>query len=568
MPTRNPIYDRPWRRAGVVRYAAARVRAILRPPVRVSAAPPDLVVDRDVSVRMRDGVVLRVNVYRPPGSGPFPVILAAHPYGKDRLPKRRWWGWGINPQFRILRQPGQVEISSETSWEAPDPVWWLAHGYAVVNADIRGAGTSDGAGALMSDQEAEDVYDLIEWAGAAPWSSGSVGMAGVSYLAMAQFKAAALGPPSLKAICPWEGFTDAYRDMFNPGGVAEKGFSRVWQTGTKHVMRVTEDIGAQRRVHPLRDQWWQSLVPDLGRIEVPMLVCASFSDNNLHGRGSFRAFEKVGAEDKFAYTHRGGKWTTFYSPEARQAQLAFFDLYLKHLDVPKPPRVRLEVRERGDVIAETRAERQWPLENTDWRDLYLADDGVLDHEPPAAEGSVSFHTRRRAAAFTLPMVGDLELTGPMSLALWVSVEGADDVALFAGVEKWVGNKWVSFEGSYGYGRDRITTGWQRVSLRELDVEQSTPYEPVHTFAHSQPLSPGEVVPVELALGPSATAFRHGDRIRLVIAGRQLAPRNPLYGSFPALYAPSPPARCTLHWGADRPARLRVPVIGSGDNAPA
>lgn len=152
MPTRNPIYDRPWRRAGVVRYAAARVRAILRPPVTVSAAPPDLVVDRDVSVRMRDGMVLRVNVYRPPGSGPFPVILAAHPYGKDRLPKRRWWGWGINPQFRILRQPGQVEISSETSWEAPDPVWWLAHGYAVVNADIRGAGTSDGAGALMSDQ--------------------------------------------------------------------------------------------------------------------------------------------------------------------------------------------------------------------------------------------------------------------------------------------------------------------------------------------------------------------------------------------------------------------------------
>lgn len=205
-------------------------------------------------------------------------------------------------------------------------------------------------------------------------------MAGVSYLAMAQFKAAALRPPSLKAICPWEGFTDAYRDMFNPGGVAEKGFSRVWQTGTKHVMRVTEDIGAQRRVHPLRDQWWQSLVPDLGRIEVPMLVCASFSDNNLHGRGSFRAFEKVGAEDKFAYTHRGGKWTTFYSPEARQAQLAFFDRYLKHLDVPKPPRVRLEVRERGDVIAETRAERQWPLVNTYWRDLYLADDGVLDHE--------------------------------------------------------------------------------------------------------------------------------------------------------------------------------------------
>lgn len=119
MPTRNPIYDRPWRRAGVVRYAAARVRAILRPPVTVSAAPPDLVVDRDVSVRMRDGVVLRVNVYRPSGSGPFPVILAAHPYGKDRLPKRRWWGWGINPQFRILRQPARWRSRARPAGRRP-----------------------------------------------------------------------------------------------------------------------------------------------------------------------------------------------------------------------------------------------------------------------------------------------------------------------------------------------------------------------------------------------------------------------------------------------------------------
>ncbi|BBX99311.1 hydrolase [Mycobacterium lacus] len=560
MSTQYPIYDRPWRRPGAIRYAATRLRGILRPPVRVSAAPPDLVVDREVAVRMRDGVVLRVNIYWPLGAGPFPVVLSAHPYGKDWLPKRRWRRWHANPLFRVMRQPGPVELSSETSWEAPDPVWWVAQGYAVVNADLRGAGTSEGAGALLSDQEGQDVYDLVEWAGAQPWSTGSVGMLGVSYLAISQFKAAALRPPSLKAICPWEGFTDAYRDLFTPGGIVENGFSRIWQTGVKRRMRVTEDIGAQRRAHPLRDQWWQSLVPDLARIEVPMLICASFSDNNLHSRGSFRAFEKISATDKFVYTHRGGKWATFYSEDARRAQLAFFDRYLKHRDAPKLPRVRLEVRERRDVIVEVRAEQEWPLKRTNWRDLYLADNGVLGTAPPTVDGSVTFHTRRRAAAFTFAVAGDLELTGPMSLALWVSVDGADDVGLFVGVEKWVGQQWVSFEGSHGFGRDRVTTGWQRASLREIDAERSTAYEPVHTFRRPQPLSPGEIVPVEVALGPSATAFHAGDHIRLLVAGRSLAPRNPLYGTFPASYVPSPPARCTLHWGADRPARLRVPVI--------
>lgn len=560
MTTQCPVYDRPWRRPGSAKYAAARLRGILRPPVRVVAAPVDLVQDHDVCVAMRDGVVLRVNVFRPPGQGPFPVLVSAHPYGKDRLPKRRRRRWSVNPQFRVLRQTGSFEISDQTSWEAPDPVWWSAQGYVLVNADLRGAGSSDGAGALCSDQEAQDVFDLVEWAGAQPWSNGSVGMLGVSYLAMSQYKAAALAPPSLKAICPWEGLTDAYRDLFTPGGVVENGFSRIWTTAVNHVMRTTEDIGEQRRKHPLRDQWWQSLVPDLGKIEVPMLVCASFSDNNLHSRGSFRAFEQVGATDRFAYTHRGGKWATFYSDGARAAQLAFFERYLKHLDVPKPPPVRLEVRERADVVAQVRVEQEWPLARTQWRDLYLCEGGLLDARPPTVDGAVTFHTRRRAAAFTFVVERDLELTGPMSLALWVSVDGADDVTLFAGVEKWAGRQWIPFEGSYGFGRDRVATGWQRASLREVDAEQSTDGEPVHTFSRRQPLSPGEIVPVDVALGPSATVFRPGDRIRLLVAGRQLAPRNPLFGSFPAHYVPGPPARCSLHWGVQRPARLRVPVI--------
>jgi predicted acyl esterase len=560
MPELTPALDRPWRRPGAARYARARLGLILRPPVTVSAVPPGLPEDRDVAVAARDGVVLRVNLYRPQGDGPFPVLLSAHPYGKDNLPKQARRGWRCSPQYRIMRQPAPVAFSAQTGWEAPDPAWWTQHGYAVINADLRGAGTSGGQGTLFSDQEGEDVYDLIEWAGAQPWSTGNVGMLGVSYLAISQYKAAALHPPSLRAICPWEGFTDAYRDLFTPGGMTEKGFSRLWQVGLRRTTRSTENFGRQRKLHPLRDQWWQSFVPDLGKIEVPMLVCASFSDGNLHSRGSFRAFQQVSSADKFVYTHRGGKWATFYSDPARQAQLGFFDRYLKGHDIPKPPPVRLEVRERGNLIAEVRAEQEWPLARTTWRDLHLGPGGTLRESASPAAGSVTFATRANAAAFTLPVTADLEITGPMRLSLWVSVQGADDTDLFIGAEKWAGSRYVPFEGSYGFGRDRIATGWQRASLRELDTASSTLSEPVHTFRNSQPLTPGQIVPLEIALGPSSTLFRPGDSLRLLIAGRSLAPRNPLTSTFPAAYAPAPRARCTLHWGPGMPARLRIPAI--------
>jgi hypothetical protein len=220
----------------------------------------------------------------------------------------------------MLRQTGRVRFSSLAGWEAPDPAWWAAQGYAVVNCDLRGAGTSGGQASLLSDQEGEDVHDVIEWAAGQPWSSGAVGLLGVSYLAISQWKAAALRPPRLKAICPWEGFTDAYRDWAWPGGIRETGFSRLWSLALRKV-RQADSLAAQQRRHPLRDQWWQSLVPDLEKITVPALICGSFSDNNLHGRGSFRGFERISSTEKFLYTHRGGKWATFYSPEARPRSL-------------------------------------------------------------------------------------------------------------------------------------------------------------------------------------------------------------------------------------------------------
>ncbi|WP_156690213.1 CocE/NonD family hydrolase [Mycobacterium sp. Marseille-P9652] len=554
---RDPGLDVPWRRPGALRYALGRLRGIAKPPVTVTAPSAGLTTDRDVGVPTRDGTTLRINVFRDAVGAPRPVVLSVHPYGKDNLPRRRGKRWTFSVQYRILRQPHQVTFSALTGWEAPDPAWWVPRGFTVVNADSRGCGHSDGTGKLMSRQEAEDTYDLVQWIAAQPWCDGRVVMTGVSYLAISQYAVAALQPPALRAICPWEGFTDPYRDLLFPGGVRERGFARFWSRGVRRTTRQSYEIERMQDEHPLRDDFWRALVPDLSAITVPMLVCGSFSDNNLHTRGSFRAFAQAAGPARL-YTHRAGKWAVFYSDAALAEQLAFFRAALD--GAPASRSVRLEVREDRDTVTAVREEAEWPLARTRWRPLYLAGGGTLSPDRPGAPGNVSFENRSRAAAFSWQIPEDIELTGPMAARLWVSLEGCDDANLFVGVEKWRDGRFVAFEGSYGYGRDRVTTGWQRVALRALDPELSRPWEPVPACTVARPVSPGEVVAVDVALGPSATLFRAGEQLRLIVGGRWLCSRNPLAGQFPAAYAPSPRGRITLHWGPDHDAHLLVPEV--------
>ncbi|HEX4587861.1 MAG TPA: CocE/NonD family hydrolase [Mycobacterium sp.] len=556
----TPAFDRPWRRPGSVGYALGRIRGIVRPQVTVTEAPARFRIQRDAEIITRDGTILRANVFRPSDEGPHPVILCAHPYGKDNLPRKRGRRWTYSIQYYMLRQPDPITFSALTGWEAPDPVWWVAKGFTVVNADLRGCGRSEGVARLLSDQESEDVHDIVQWSASQPWCDGRVVMLGVSYLAISQYGAASQRPQALRGICPWEGFSDAYRDFAFPGGIRENGFMRVWSALLRRSIRQSYDLQEMQVEHPLRDEFWDSLVPDLSAIEVPMLVCGSFSDQALHSRGSMRAFVNAGSSRARLYTHRGGKWSTFYSEPARAEQLAFFRTVLDGKDEQPSRSVRLEVREDRTTIVAVREEAEWPLARTTWTPLYLAGAGVLATVPPSASGSVAFKTHSRAAVFSWTVPEDTELTGPMAVRLWVEADGTDDLNLFVGVEKWRNGRFVPFEGGFGYGRDRVATGWQRVSLRRLDPDQSTPWEPVPLCVERQPLPPGEVVAVDVALGPSATLFRAGEQVRLVVAGRWLAPRNPLTGHFPLAYPDAPRGRAILHWGPGRGANVLVPVI--------
>ena len=556
-----PTLDRPWRRPGALRYALDRVRGVAKPPVTVTDPPADIVIDRDVGVPTRDGTVLRINVFRKDDRA-RPVVLSIHPYGKDALPTRRGKRWTYSLQYRVIRQPQPVTFSALTGWEAPDPAWWVPHGFTVVNADSRGCGHSEGTGKLLSRQEAEDTYDLVQWIADQPWCDGNVVMLGVSYLAISQYAVAALQPPALRAICPWEGWTDVYRDLTFPGGVRESGFIRIWSRSLRRSTRQAYTLERMQDNHTLRDEFWRSLAPALSAINVPMLVCGSFSDNNLHSRGSIRAFTHAGSSHARLYTHRGGKWATFYSEAALAEQLQFFRDVLG--GAPASRSVRLEVREDRETVAAVREETEWPLTRTRWRALYLGGHlggaGVLAAEQPQMPGSITFETHSHAAAFSWTVPADIELTGPMVARLWVELHGCDDANLFVGVEKWRGGRFVGFEGSYGYGRDRVTTGWQRLALRALDPELSQPWEPVSACDRPQPVPAGEVVAVDVALGPSATLFRAGEQLRLVVGGRWLWPRNPLTGQFPAAYPHPPRSRVTLHWAPHYDAHLLIPEI--------
>ncbi|PVE76209.1 hydrolase [Microbacterium testaceum] len=554
----TPI-DRPWKRPGRAAYARARFVAFRKPPITVYPMPDDVVKDEDVAVRMRDGVTLRLNLYRPAkAEGLLPVLLCAHPYRKDALPKLKRGHWSVNPQFRIMNQSEPLRISDQTSWEAPDPVWWAQHGYAVANLDTRGGGRSEGRGDLLSDQEADDIAQVIGWLASQPWSNGRIGMLGVSYLALSQYKVAALNPPALKAISPWEGFTDAYRDFFTAGGVVENGFARVWLAITKRAARLVSDMSVDRRQHPLRDAWWQELTPDLAKITVPILVCASFSDANLHSVGSMRAFQRVSSPERHVYTHRGPKWATFYGAEALRHQVDFFDKHLRQLDATTLPSMRLEVRDRRDHVVEVRDESQWPLARTQWTRLFLGVDGAMGVAPDAA-GEISFDLKREASAFEYRFDTDTELSGPMNLRLTVTTHGATDPRLFVGVEKWADGAPVPFEGSYGFGRDHVAQGRLRLALRQLDPT-SAPHRPEHRFDAELPVRDGEPMDVQIPLSSSATLFRAGESIRLLIGGRYLQPRNPLFGHFPTHYEPSKSGRATLTWSHEDPAFLEIPIV--------
>ena len=122
-----------------------------------------------------------------PNAAKSPAIVAWSPYGKaGRL------GTQVLDDFPFRVGVPLRELSEFQKWEGPDPAYWVPHGYAVVNADPRGVGKSEGDIYCMGSQEGRDGADVVDWLGSQTWCNGNVGLSGNSWLAATQVRKATL----------------------------------------------------------------------------------------------------------------------------------------------------------------------------------------------------------------------------------------------------------------------------------------------------------------------------------------------------------------------------------------
>lgn len=504
-------------------------------------------VDRDVPVRLRDGAVIYTDVYRPDNDEKVPAIIAWSPYGK----RIGYVGGNLVPGVPI------GTYSEGTKTEGPDPEYWVPRGYAIINPDARGAGNSEGTLQWWNHQEGRDAADLIEWVGMSQWCTGRVGMSGSSWLGISQWFAAAERPEHLACIAPWEGMTDVYRHLAVRGGIREVGFTG-FLGHTFTGPGLAEDPLVMSEARPTFDAYWQDKVADLGNIEVPTYVTAGWS--HFHLAGSMEAFRKIGTDQKWLRAHRDFEWPDFYAPENLRDLELFFERYLKNRrnGWEMTPRVRIDVMDRGDRDAATgRAEKDFPLPDTEYRALYLdAANRSLRSERPAASSEVTYEAAEGSAAFDIRFTEDTEITGYLKLRLWVEARGNNDLDLFAVVQK------ADDTGAY------VPTlvmeqphpgspGMLRVSHRQLDEAASTPWEPVHTHAGGEYLEPGQIVPVDISVWPTSRLWHAGETLRVVISGHYVREA----GWFePFAWDLRNTGEHVIHTGGEYDSHLLVPVI--------
>ncbi len=527
-----------------------------------------LVLERDISAEMSDGTCLSANLFRPEAEGRYPVILYLAPAIKDRFPPFE--------DYERIPNTGVIRVSEFAAFEAPDPVYWVPHGYVVLAANCRATGGSGGDRfAHFSAQIGRDFHDLVEWAAAQPWCDGNVGANGVSYLAITQWLGAAEKPFHLKAIIPWEGLSDPYREWAFHAGLPDTGFYRIYMSrsadpkfGIVNEGAEAEDMVAEQAAHPLLDEFWRAKHPDLSNIDVPAYICASWSTQGLHNRGGFEGYKQIASADKWLEVHGRMEWESYYSRECLERQRRFFGHYLKGEDTgfTDTPRVRFEVRERF-YEGRTRFAGDFPIPGTEYRAFYLdAAAGALLGQPVADEAQLRYSAVKSdaeadGAVFAFTFDAPTELVGNMKLKLWVSADGADDMDLEVGVKKFdrLGNE--VFMADYNHMETgQVASGWLRVSHRELDEARSTPQQPWLKHKNMQKLAAGEVVPVEVEILPSGTAFAAGDQLRLVVQGHEILQfgyRNHHDDSVNA-------GHHILYTGGQYDSHLLVPVIPPAD----
>ena len=508
-------------------------------------------VESDVYVKMRDGVRVAVDIYRPDQEGKFPALLAKSNYGK-----------GVQA-IKMPSQPPGTPLYLPPI-EAGNPEFLVANGYVHVIADSRGCGHSEGEYlGWMSKKESEDGYDLIEWIAQQPWCDGKVGMVGISYFGTIQFMVAAEQPPHLKAIMPWNAVVDTYREASHHGGILQTFF--LYSYHTRLALKQAASVAMKEMpvdkfkelTERLKNNSDYGMYPELYNIIDNPTMVPNFFDYIVHEtdgpfyweRSCYDKFDRI----KIPFYTRSGWWAyahmhlygTFWSynginapkkmcidkpiVEDRPMNLEYnkevvrwYDHWLKGKDtgIMKEPPITIYVMGKN----EWRYEREWPLARTRWTKLHLKTRGMLIFEETNIPGRELSHqpdeslecpdvfvqqplnetTKVESVTYlTRPLRRDIEVTGPMALYLYASIDQEDT------------NWMVSLRDISPDNSEReLSKGFLKASHRSLDSSKSKPWEPYHPHRKPERVVPGEIYEYAIALAPISNLFKAGHKMKL------------------------------------------------------
>ena len=564
-------------------------------------------IDWDVEIATSDGSVLRADIFRPDGEGPFPALMSCGPYAKGLH-----FSEGFPMQWRGLTSDYPEVLRGSTgryaNWETVDPERWVPFGYVCIRVDSRGAGRSPGFIDCWSPREIEDFSECIEWAGAQLWSNGKIGLAGVSYYASTQWQVAAKRPKHLAAICPFEGYTDIYRDACRHGGILNT-FLMNWYPN--QIANVQNGLGSRARVNPntgvsiagpdelsdnelranrrdipgkllsaelINDSYYKERTPDLAAIEVPVLSCGNWGGHGVHLRGNVQGWLGAGSRQKWMEFHGREHWTEFYTDYGVALQKRFFDHFLKgeNNGWDKKAPISMLVRHVDSFVE--RAEEEWPLARTLWTRNYLdAAASRLTSEPSHVEAQARFDGMDGKASFsTAPFEQETEVTGPIAATLHVSTT-AKDADLFLTVRAYdtAGKEHLIVAASEFNAP--LAQGWLRASHRKLDPVKSQPWQPVLAHDELQFLEPGVIYELQVEIWPMSFVFPKGWRLVLTVGSTDF--QHDLPGPWPEIYGKPlrgssvllhdhPEDRAperfggeiTIHTGGEHPSFLLLPVV--------
>jgi hypothetical protein len=578
--------------------------SVLSSGVTYAAENYEVTIARDVTAKMRDGVILRADVYRPKAEGKFPVLLQRTPYNKNN---------GLSFGIRAA-----------------------SRGFVVIFQDVRGRYSSEGEWYTFK-HESEDGYDSVEWAAALPYSNGKVGMFGGSYVGATQMLAAIAHPPHLAGICPVVTASNYHDGWTYQGGAFEQWFNESWTSGlaqdtlNRSVAKNTNALTGVWKLpltnyplfnlpessselystsalapyftdwlaHPSYDDYWKrlSIEEHYADINVPALTVAAWYDifqgGSLRNYAGIRAHGGDGARAGQRLLviiggHAGGGrkiGDVDFGPAAAQwnendVTLSWYEFLFKGMpnDFAKEKPVKIFVMGKN----EWREEDDWPLARAQTNKYFLhsagnanslhgtgnlsataphseaADHFVYDpsnpvptvggplccdgeHLVPGPRDQRGVESRDDVLVYsTSAFAQDTEVTGPVSLELYAKSSAVDTDFTAKLVD-------VSPD---GFARN-LTEGILRARYRDSQETQTL-------------MNPGQVYKFNIDLWSTSNLFLKGHALRLEVSSSNFPrfDRNLNTGEALGSSRNYVSATNTIYHDAEHPSVLILPIVAS------